>query len=318
MDRFIVRRLVAAVPVLILITAASYLMADLLPGDPVDFLINPEVALPADVLAARRAALGLDRPLVVRYGFWMREVVRGNLGYSLVDRRPVARRIGDRLGPTLLLMGTALAIAVLVGLPLGVVSAVRRYTAVDHAATVVSLAGISLPTFFIGLALIYVLSLKVHWLPVGGMSSLGVPFGVGDRIHHLIGPAMVLGFAQAAQFARYTRASMLEVLNERYVMTARSKGLPEIAVIGRHALRPSLLPVITLLGIALPGLVSGAVVTEQIFQWPGLGTLTIDAIQSRDYPVLLAMNLSAAAAVIAGNLLADVLYAVVDPRIRYE
>jgi len=318
MGRFILRRLIAAVPVLILVTAATYAMAELLPGDPVDFLINPELVLPPEVLAARRAALGLDRPAVVRYVLWLREALRGNLGYSLVDRRPVARRIGERVAPTLLLMGTALALAIVVGLPLGAFSAVRRYSAVDHVATVLSLGGISLPTFFIGLALIYLLSLKIRWLPVGGMSSLGAPFSVTDRFVHLVAPAAVLGFAQAAQFARYTRASMLEVLSERYVTTARSKGLSERVVIAKHALRPSLLPVITLLGIALPGLVSGAVVTEQVFQWPGLGTLTIDAIQSRDYPVLMAMNLAAAIAVIAGNLLADVLYALVDPRIRYE
>lgn len=316
MQRFLLRRLVITLPILLGITLLSYLIMSLTPGDPVKMLIDPNTTQ-AD-LEIRRRALGLDESVIVRYVKWLNELAHGNLGYSFSSGAPVTKRIGERVVPTLTLTLTALLLSYLIAVPVGMVAAIRRYTWLDYSVTFFTFLGISLPTFFLGLAGIYVFALRLRWLPVGGTLTLGGAGGLLDNLHHLILPATVLAAAGAGVLTRYVRSSMLEVLGQEYVRTARAKGLAESIVHRRHALRNALMPVVTLAGLQIPGLLAGAVITEQIFEWPGMGRLTIEAINQRDYPVLMGITLIAAVLVAVGNLLADIAYSVVDPRIRYQ
>jgi peptide/nickel transport system permease protein len=313
---YLLRRALVAVPVLLGVTVVVFIVIDAMPGDVVDFLVNPQLS--GEAVQAQREALGLHQPLHVRYFTWLGQLAHGNLGYSLVNRQPVTKRIGERLGPTLLLMGAAILGGVLLAIPMGTISAIHQYSAWDYSLTALAFVSISMPTFFLGLGLIYVFSLKLDLFPVAGMQMLGAAFSLTDRLHHLVLPATVLGLVYLARFIRFMRSGMLEVLNEDYVRTARSKGLAESVVVFKHALRNALLPVITLWGLTLPEVFGGAVITEQIFQWPGIGMLTIESILARDYPTLMGMNLVTALLVVTGGLLADVAYAVADPRIRYE
>ncbi|MDR7542868.1 MAG: ABC transporter permease [Armatimonadota bacterium] len=316
MQRYLVRRLLITIPILLGITVMSYFIMTLTPGDPVRMLVDPSMS-EADV-EIRRRALGLDQPVYIRYVKWLNELAHGNLGYSFTTGAPVAARVGERIMPTLKLTVTALALSYLIAVPVGVLVAYRRYTWIDYVATFLAFLGISLPTFFLGLAGIYVFALRVRWLPVGGTMTLGGDGGFLDAVHHLILPASVLAVAGAGALTRYVRSSMLEVLGQDYVRTARAKGLVEAVVLRKHALRNALIPVITLAGLQLPALLAGAVITEQVFEWPGMGRLTIEAINQRDYPVLMGITLITALLVLAGNLLADLTYSLVDPRIRYE
>ncbi|MDR7486554.1 MAG: ABC transporter permease [Armatimonadota bacterium] len=316
MQRYLARRILITFPILLGITVVTYLIMALTPGDPVQMLIDPSMTQ-ADVEIKRRA-LGLDQPVYIRYAKWLAEVLRGNLGYSISSGAPVTRRVGERVVPTLTLTGTALVLSYLIAVPTGVLVASRRYRSIDYAVTFLVFLGISLPTFFLGLGGIYVFGLRLRWLPVGGMTTLGGDGGLLDALHHLILPASVLAVAGAGALTRYVRSSMLEVLGQDYVRTARAKGLVEAVILRHHALRNALIPVITLAGLQLPALLAGAVITEQVFQWPGMGRLTIEAISQRDYPVLMGITLITAVLVALGNLLADVAYSVVDPRIRYE
>lgn len=316
MQQYLLRRVLVTLPILLGITVLSYLILSLTPGDPVQMLINPSMSQ-ADVEIKRRA-LGLDRPVYVRYIRWLDELAHGNLGYSFSSGAPVAARIAERVAPTLTLTVTALLLSYLIAIPSGVLAATRRYTWVDYLATLFAFLGISLPTFFLGLAGIYVFGLRLRWLPTGGTMTLGGEGGVLDTLLHLVLPATVLAVAGAGQVMRYVRSSMLEVLGQEFVRTARAKGLAELVVLRRHALRNALIPVITLAGLQLPILLAGAVITEQVFEWPGMGRLIIEAINQRDYPVLMGITLISAGLVAAGNLLADVAYSLVDPRIRYQ
>jgi peptide/nickel transport system permease protein len=316
MHRYVARRLLIMAPILLGITVLSYLILALTPGDPVEMLISPGQS--AEDVAIKRKAFGLDQPVYVRYVKWLGELIRGNLGYSFSTGAPVTKRVGERIVPTLKLTGAALLMSYVIGIPVGVLAAAKRYSAVDYLATVLTFLGISLPTFFLGLAGIYVFALRLRWLPVGGTMTLGGEGGFLDGLLHLALPATVLAVAAAGLVTRYVRSSMLEVMGQDYVRTARAKGVAEALVMRRHALRNALIPVITLAGLQIPALLAGAVITEQVFEWPGMGRLTIEAINQRDYPVLMGITLIAAVLVAIGNLLADIAYAVVDPRIHYE
>ncbi len=320
MYRWLVRRVLVSIPVLIGITILGFLFVRLAPGDPVRMMINPEYMAGGaeEYIAQRRAELGLDKPLPVQYVAWLTEVTRGNLGYSFFDRRPVGDIIKERVVPTIELMGTALLLALVIGVPVGLLSAVHQYSALDYTAAVLSLAAISTPSFFLGLAAIYVFSLKLNLLPTSGMYTAGASRSIFDDLHHLILPAAILGLNLAGPFVRYARSSLLEVIRQDYLQTARAKGLRSQTVIVRHALPNALIPLITVIGIQVPALFAGAVVIEQIFSWPGMGQLALASITQRDYPVLLGFILVIAVLVLLSNLIADIAYAVVDPRIRLQ
>ena len=320
MYRWIVRRVLISVPVLLGITMCSFVFVRLAPGDPVRMMINPEYMAGGaeDYIARQRAILGLDQPLPVQYVAWLAELGRGNMGYSFFDRRPVGDIIKERLWPTTELMGTALLLALAVGVPLGLLAAIRQYGVLDYASAVLSLATISTPSFFLGLAAIYLFSLKLNLLPTSGMFTAGSPRSIGDDLHHLVLPAAILGLNLAGPFVRYARSSLLEVIRQDYLTTARAKGLTATVVVVRHALPNALIPLITVIGIQVPALFAGAVIVEQIFSWPGMGQLALASITQRDYPVLMGFTMIVAVLVLTCNLFADIAYAVVDPRIRLQ
>ncbi len=316
MTKYILRRLLISIPVLFGVTVIAYFIMTLAPGDAVDMLVDPGLS-PEDI-ALKKQALGLDQPVFVQYIRWLEQLAQGNLGYSFNNRRPVTERIGERLGSTLTLAFSALFFSYLLAIPIGVLAAVRQYSIWDYIATVFSFLGVSVPSFFFGLLLIYFFALKLDWFPTGGTHTIGAPLSLADRFAHLILPMTVLSLQNIGAVMRYTRSSMLDVIHQDYIRAARAKGLQERVVLFRHALRNALIPVITLAGLQFPFLLGGAIITEQIFNWPGMGRLAVEAITQRDYPTIMGINLLAAVMVIIGNLLADVMYGVVDPRIRYE
>jgi peptide/nickel transport system permease protein len=262
-----------------------------------------------------RATLGLDDPLPVQYGRWIRNALAGNFGKSYQHSLPAAQLLSDRIPNTLLLSGTALVLAVALAVPLGTVSAVYRYSWLDYLATVVAFAGVSIPVFWLAILLIIVFSVQLGWLPSAGMVTVGVAFSLRDLVAHLVMPAFVLATFPLAQLTRYVRSSMVDALAQDYVRTARAKGLHETAVLARHALRNALIPMLTVLGVLTPRLLGGAVITETIFAWPGLGRLAVDAAVTRDYPVIMSVTLLVSGLVVISNLVTDLLYGVVDPRI---
>jgi peptide/nickel transport system permease protein len=320
MGTYLLRRLVISVPVLLGITLVVYVVISLAPGDPVDAMISPEqvAALGPDFLNQQREALGLNQPIIVRYALWLREVAQGNLGFSFMDRQSIAGKIGERLWPTLRLMLAAQLIAIVIAIPVGVLSAIKQYSLIDYSAMVLGFAAISVPSFFLSLAAIYLFALQLPILPAAGMVTVGQEPSLADALWHLVLPATVLGLAEAAPLIRYTRSSMLEVIQQDYVRTARAKGLRERTVIYQHALRNGLIPLVTVVALGLPRLLGGTVIVEAIFAWPGMGTLAITAVRGRDYPVIMAINLISAVMILSSNLLADLIYAVIDPRIKYS
>ncbi len=261
---------------------------------------------------------GLDEPEHVQYLKWLGNMVQGDFGTSIVRKgTPVTDLIMARLPNTLLLMLVSTILALLISIPLGVLSARRPYSKLDYGITFTSFIGLAVPNFWLGLILIMFLAVNLGWFPTGGVMTLNADFSLWDRIHHLILPAFVLATADMAGLTRYTRSSMLDVLRQDYMRTARAKGFKENRVVYKHGLRNGLLPVITIFGLMIPSFIGGAVVTEQIFSWPGLGKLFVDSAFQRDYPVIMAMTVISATLVVIGNLVADILYAMVDPRIEY-
>jgi peptide/nickel transport system permease protein len=319
MGRYLLRRVLISIPVLLGITIAMYAIANMAPGDPITALMNPEqmANMGPGWVEQQKEALGLNDPLPIRYVKWLGETVQGNLGYSFVDRLPVSEKIGERIGPTLQLMGVVLVISILVGVPLGVLSALKQYSFIDYFLTVTGFLTVSIPSFFLALVLIYVFSVRLDWLPATGMYTVGRERTFLDSLQHIILPALVLGLGQAAPIIRYTRSSLLETVKQDYVTVARAKGLGEQLVIGRHALRNALIPIITIIALNVPQLLGGTVIIEQVFAWPGMGSLAIASVQGRDYNVLMGINLIAAIMILLSNLLADVVYSFVDPRIKY-
>lgn len=311
---YIVRRLLIFVPVLLGITIINFIIVNMAPGNPVDMYIDPSMS-PA-IIEAKKEALGLNDPLIVQYVKWLGTLLTGDLGYSMSSYAPVAQLVGERIMPTVTLGLAALVLALLIAVPLGILSALKQNTKIDYLVTGLSFIGTSIPNFFLGLALIYIFAVNLGVLPTGGMQQLGGDGGMWDRVRHMILPAIVLATAIAGRKVRYVRASMLDVLKQDYLRTARAKGVHEFWVTNKHALRNALLPVITVVGLEIPILLGGAIITEQIFQWPGIGQLTLQSMMSRDYPTIMALNLIAAVAVLGANLLTDILYSAADPRIK--
>jgi peptide/nickel transport system permease protein/oligopeptide transport system permease protein len=303
---YVIRRVLLAIPILLGVVAVVLLSMELIPGDPVALMLG-EFATPESI-AATRADLGLDRPILVRYVEYVADVVRGDLGMSIKDRRPVATMIGETLPATAQLAGVAVLLAVFVGVPLGVASAARPHGIVDNLVRVVSLAGLSMPVFWTGLVFIVFFSVQLGWFPVAGRGTW----------RHYVLPAVTLALPSIAILARMTRASLLEVLQEDYVRTARSKGLTRGSILYKHALRNALIPVVTALGLQLGQMLGGAVLTETVFSWPGLGRLTVFAIFNRDFVLVQGVVLVLATVYVTVNLLVDLSYGLFDPRVSYS
>ena len=320
MARYVFRRLIQAIPILIGISVISFLVVHLAPGDPFDRFRSPRVA--PEVLENLRRIYGLDQPLPVQFWrwfstFWTFPWDHTAWGFSITDGQPVRDRIFERLPATLLLMGTGLLATITIAIPVGILGAVKQYSVADKAIAIFATIGYALPTFWLGIILRQVLAQQFDLFPIFGMQSFGREGDVLDLLWHLFLPALTLTIVGVAGWSRYMRASMLEVLRADYIRTAKAKGLASSRVIFKHALRNALIPIVTLLGLTIPGLVAGAAITETVFSWPGLGFLGVAAVTERDYPVVLAFTMMGGTMVIIGNLLADVLYSAVDPRIKY-
>lgn len=313
---YIIRRILIGIPVLWGVTVINFVIINLAPGSPADLYLTP-TATPNEV-AMMRHQLGLDQPIWVRYVKWLGQLMHGDLGYSLQSRIPVTQLLGERILPTLTLMGASLIVAYAVAIPIGIFVARRRNTAADYGVVGLSFLGISVPHFFLGLVMIYLFAVKLGWFPTGNIMTLGGTGGLVDRVEHLVLPTVVLATAISANMVRYVRSSMIDVLGADYIRTARAKGLGDTMITGKHALRNALTPIVTVIGVDLSVLLGGAIVTEQIFQWQGIGLLTIQAIQGRDYSVLMGINLIAALGVFVANLLTDIAYGIVDPRVKYS
>jgi peptide/nickel transport system permease protein len=331
MGTYIIRRLLSAVPTLVVISVVIFAILALAPGDPMSqFAANP--AVPPEVRQNIRRQLGLDDPLPLQYSKWAASWVRGEWGFSFASRVPVQQLVVGRLGTTLFVMGLAYAVALAIAIPIGILSAIKQYSLFDQVATTVAFFGFSIPTFFSGLLFILLFSITLGWLPFIYETRVPrcdlspaacLPLGVWQHLQwgqlkYAVMPIMVLGLFQGARLMRFVRASMLENLRLDYVRTARAKGLRERTVVVTHVLRNALIPVVTIIALDLPGIFAGAVVTEQIFRVPGLGSLLITSIQASDTPVVMALTFIFSILVVLFNLVADVLYGVLDPRIKYS
>jgi len=313
---YLLRRLGQSLLLLWIVSMIGFAVLHLAPGGPLaQFTLTPGMTQ-AD-LARIAHQMGLDRPLPLQYWEWLRHMLAGDWGRSYRDNQPVLAVIGGHLPATLELMVSSTLLAVVIGTWVGVLGALRQRSLFDYLATVGAMVALSIPTFWFGLVVIYAFSVKLDWLPVGGMYTIGNG-SFADYVHHLIAPAMVLALVTVAIWSRYMRSSMLEVSSQDYVRTAVAKGLPRRVVIMRHSLRNALLPMITLAGLQLPTLLGGALVTETVFTWPGMGRLYLDSIGYRDYPVIMGLLMFTALLVLLGNLGADLLYAIYDPRIRLD
>ncbi len=322
---YVLKRSLSSIPLLFGLLTITFFLIRLAPGDPTALFLDPSID--PEVARDLRRNLGLDDPLWMQYGKWLgvlppfSGVLQGDLGISFSRQQPVIDVLREAAGNTLILTGASLAVDLLVGVWLGIWSALRRGTWIDKTISVTGLFFYSMPNFWMGLMLILIFSLWLGWLPASQMHSIGAerlpPMEyAGDFLSHMILPVMVLGIGGAASTVRYMRSSMLDVLHQEYIRTARAKGLSERAVIYRHAFRNALLPILTIVGLSFPFLMSGAVITEVVFAWPGMGRVTVDAIFARDYPVIIGTTLVAGGFVILGNLLSDVLYSLADPRVR--
>ena len=314
MARFVLHRLAATIPVLLLVTAGVFTLIHLTPGDPIDAMMAESVD--ASVKERLRRDLGLDQPLYVQYAAWMGRLLQGDLGRSIRNQEPVIENVSRRIRPSLQLAALAMLVSLVVALPLGVLSAAKRNTPIDGAGTTFALFGICMPNFLLALLLIFLFGVRLRWLPISGyVDPLEEPLA---GLRSLALPAVTLGLALAAVVTRTLRSSMLEALAEDYVRTARAKGLSERQVVVGHALKNALIPVVTVIGLQLGTLIGGAVITEYVFALPGVGRLVVDAVFARDYPLVQGVVLLIAVGFIVSNLLVDLLYGWIDPRIRHR
>lgn len=317
MGRFILRRLLQALVTFFGIMVFVFALSYLAPGTPLDALLAEPGISDAEI-ARRAATLGLDQPVYVQFFSWLTQLLQGNLGFSYRTYQPVATMLAERIGPTLILTGTAILISYLIAIPLGIMSALKPYSLRDYSVTGLAFLTAASPSFFLGMVGIYLFTVKLGWLPMGGMYDSGSTGSFTSLLRHLIMPAVVLALPQVGSTMRYVRSSMLEVLEEDYVRTSRAKGLTRPRVVIVHAFRNALIPVVTNLGTQLPFLIGGAVVTEQVFSWPGLGMLMVTSISYRDYPTIMGITVVISIFVLLGNLLIDLAYGLLDSRIRYQ
>lgn len=334
MSNYIIRRILLIFPTIFFITVINFGLMHLAPGSPIQFMLPPDIAFEHIEISIDghgytfeaeegyedylKEKLGLDKPIYVQYLVWLQNLAQGNFGRSMIDQADVFKEMVRRLPVTLQLTITSLAVSLVVGLGLGILSALYQYSILDVIVTVISFLFLSLPGFFFLLLAIWVFALQFNWLPAGGMYTIGGDGGMWDRFRHMILPVTVLGLGGSAGFIRFARTSMLEVMGEDYVRTAYAKGLPERAVMVRHAFRNALMPIVTLVSYRLPALFAGSVLVERLSNWPGIGRWVLDAALSKDYPVMMANVLVVAILTLIANLIADIAYAFVDPRIAYK
>jgi len=325
MGWYISKRLLQAIPLLLGIATVTFFIVHLAPGDPMDFFLEQRHRqnIDPEVIELLRQKYGLDQPIHIQYVKWLGNLIQGDLGESFTHRRPVSDLLAEAIPYTLQLTILAILFDALIGIALGIISAVKQYSVLDKTITLGSLILYSIPGFWLALMLVLVFSVNLGWLPTSQTRSFDYEFlswfeKLKDLAWHLVLPVFILGIASAAGTARYMRSRLLEVLNEEYILAARARGLRERTVILKHALRNALIPIITIYGLSLPFLLGGAVIIETIFAWPGMGQLAVSAIQARDYPVILATSMIAAVLTVIGSLIADVTYALADPRVTYE
>lgn len=318
MFRYITRRVLSLIPLMLVISFLSFGLYQLMPGDPVKAFIPREMMEHPEEIEKVRQQLGLDKHWTIQYIKWMEKVVQGDLGNSLITGQPVVDRFALAIPNTLKMTVTAWVLSFVLAILLGVISATRRYTIWDQLGTVFSFAGLAIPGFFLGLLMMLLFALKLRWLPSSGMYTVGQEGNFLNGVKHMIMPVTALAVTEIAATSRYVRSSLLEVLKQDYIRTARSKGLAERIVTYKHALRNSLMPVVTFLGLGMASFVGGALVIERVFSWPGMGRVTIEAVFQKDYPMVMAGNLLFAALTVLGNLIADIMYAVVDPRVKFS
>jgi peptide/nickel transport system permease protein len=318
MITFVVRRLLISIPVFLGITILIFTFVAMAPGSIVDALVRPELGINQEARDAIIKRYGLDQPLHIRYLLWLSNALQGELGYRVASGAAVGSEVLRGLSASVILTGSGMLFGIFVGIPLGILSAVRQYSKLDFILTATTFLGISLPSFMLGLGGLWLLGLQLKLVPITGMVTVGRPFDFFDFLRHLALPALILGFGYMAIFLRYTRAAMLDVINLDYITTARSKGLPGAIILSRHAFRNALIPIITLIGLSIPEVVGAAVVTEAVFTWPGLGLMMVEGVQDRDYLLIMGITLVLATTVLLANLLTDVAYGYADPRIRYS
>lgn len=315
--KYIGKRILMAIPTFLGITILAYFILNLAPGSPLDALLADPGITPAE-LERKRVALGLDQPVIMQYFTWLGMLLRGDLGFSYSTQRPVAIMIAERLPATVVLALASIILSLIVSIPLGIFAASKPNSKRDYVSGGISMLMMATPNFFVGLVFIYLFAITFKILPSGGMYNSSGVRTVGDLARHMVMPCLVLSFQQIGGWVRHMRSSMLEVMQEDYIRTARSKGLKKWTVIMRHGLKNALTPVVTVVGMSIPSIVGGAVVTEQVFGWPGVGSLMVTAINGRDYPVIMGITVLIAAAVLVANILTDVAYGLLDPRISYK
>jgi len=314
---FFLRRLLSAIPVMFIITFATFVLMQMLPGGPLAaYENNPEIS--QHDIQRLRHEMGLDRPIPVQYWAWLKNFVRGDWGYSFTTKRPVLQEIWDRLPNTLYLTGLSLILALIIAIPAGIISATRQYSIFDHITTTLTYIGRSMPVYYSGLLLIIIFSIWLRWFPSGGMHTLGKDFSIIDSLRHLFLPVLSLSTLIAAKYVRFLRTSMLEVIHQDYIRTAAAKGLHNRVIIYKHAFRNAAIPLVTVVAIDLPVLFAGALFTETVYSWPGMGRLFVDSATRFDYSIVMGIVAAIAFLVVLSNLIADVIYGILDPRITYS
>ncbi|ALS28616.1 ABC transporter permease [Paenibacillus cisolokensis] len=314
MTEYFIRRIIQSIVVLFLVTVVTFAIIHLAPGGPTEVLVAP--GLSPEAFEVQKRNLGLDQPAHIQYVRWIGKLLQGDLGKTFKNSVPVGELLWPTIGNTFVLMGAAWLVAMVIAIPWGIYNSTREYGLSDQTASFISYLGFAMPTFWFGIILQQYFSLKLNWFPLSDMWTMGKKGDIGDLLMHLVLPVCVLSLAFLAYYVKYSRSSMLEVLQQDYIRTARAKGVRENRVIFRHALRNALIPIITIIGLDLPMLVSGAALTENVFNWPGMGRLFVDMAIAREYNVLMAIVMVTSVMVVIGNLLADILYAVADPRVK--
>lgn len=310
------KRLLTAVVAFFGITVIAYCLATLMPGSPLDLLVQPDTRMTAEEIAEIEHRMGLDRPLPIQYFFWLKNMLQGNFGVSYSQHRPVLELIAGRIGPTLILTLSSMLLALLIAIPLGMIAGYKSYSGWDYGSTIISFVGQAAPNFFVALLLIYIFAVKLEWLPNANMYDAGSSGSWPELLRHLCLPCLTLAFQHVGIYTRQMRNSMVECLSDDYVRTARAKGLSERTVLFKHTLRNALLPLVTQVGLCLAMMAGGAIVTEQVFSWPGMGTLMLKAIQGRDYPLIMGVTVVISVVVLVGNIIVDIIYRMLDPRIN--